>query len=240
MKVFFYNGKIQNSIIIDGEQFTHMTKVLRMSVGEQFFLFNGDGFFYTCKISKISKRDLEAEVLQKNESQNRLKNQITVFQGIVKKPDNQTLIIQKLCELGIQNLVFFESEYTNTKLDNVPKARFEKVVIESCKQCKRADLLCISNQPSFEKMLEQLLQFDTIIFAYENSKTGDLMSKISVCQGKKIAIVVGSEGGFSEDEVQRLEQIGAKTVSLGKTILRAETACIALASATLCLLGEWR
>lgn len=240
MKMFFYDGKIQDNIKIDGEQFLHMTKVLRMQMADQFVAFNGDGFFYTCQICQISKRDLMANVLQKNENKNVLKNQITVFQGIVKKPDNQSLIIQKLCELGIQNLVFFESEYTNTKLDGVPKARFEKIVVESCKQCKRASLLSIATQPSFQKMLQQLLQFDTIIFAYENDKTGDLMSVVSATCGKKIALVVGSEGGFSDAEVYALQQIGAKTISLGKTILRAETACIALASATLCLLGEWQ
>ena len=240
MKIFYYNGKIGQSVKIDDEQFGHITRVLRMQVGDKFLLFNGDGNFYECQISAISKRDLIANVLDCQKSENQLKNQITVFQGIVKKPDNQTLIIQKLCELGVQNLVFFESEYTNTKLDGSPKSRFEKIVIESCKQCKRANLICVSNQPNFKNVLEQLKTFDLVIFAYENSKTGDLSDFLTKCSGKNIALVVGSEGGFSQSEVELLQNANAKTVSLGKTILRAETACIALASAALCLLGEWQ
>lgn len=240
MKRFFCNQKITDNIILDADEFLHITKVMRMSVGDNICLFNGDGYFYDYQITKIDKNSLNAKLTNKYLSQNTTKHDLTVFQGIVKKPDNQALIVQKMTELGIKKLVFFESEFTNTKLDNSPKPRYEKIVIESCKQSGRADMMQLENQNKFDKMLESLKKYDLVICAYENEKTSNLNDALKDFCGKNIALIIGSEGGFGSSEIQQLQDLGAKIVSLGKTVLRAETACIALASSVLCLLGEWK
>ena len=239
MKKFYFDGKIENEVVINDDQFTHITKVLRLPILSQIILFNGDGYFYTCQILKIEKKYLIAKVIAKTCCDNVTNNYITLFQGIVKKPDNQTLIIQKMTELGLKKVVFFESDYTNVKLDNNKNNRLEKIVIESCKQCGRADLLKIE-QSKFDGVLMQLQEYDIVLFAYENERKKNLNEILNICNNKKIALIVGSEGGFSQAEVNKLEQVGANVITLGKTILRAETAAIALASSVLCKLGEWQ
>lgn len=240
MKLFYYNGKIENSVVIQDDQFLHITKVLRLVVNDKIVIFNGDGNFYHCQIGKIEKKYLVADVLSVEQCENKTKNQITLFQGIVKKPDNQALIVQKMTELGLDKVVFFQSDYTNVKLETVKNSRLDKIVVESCKQCGRAKLLQVENCNKFDTMIEKLKQYDLVIFAYENQQKISLTSALKVCSGLKIALVVGSEGGFSLEEVNKLESVNAKVVGLGKTILRAETASIALASCVLCLTGEWQ
>ena len=162
--------------------------------------------------------------MQENEKNPKVN--ITVFQGLV-KGDKIDLIVQKLTELGISNLYTFESEFTVAKANNNKIDRLNKVSEEACKQCGRSIPLNIYETIKFKDMINKLKEFDLILFANEKNRVRDFKE----FSGKKnIAVVVGSEGGFSDVEIDEIYNAGAINFGLGERILRAETASIALAS----------
>ena len=132
----------------------------------------------------------------------------------------------------------FESEFITSK-DKFGKVnKLQEISNQSIKQCKRSIPMKVMDTMSFSKMCEELKEYDLIVFANECERTQRLQ-ELDFANAKKVAIIVGSEGGFSASEIDKLTSIGASSVTLGKRILRAETASIALTSVVMCLLGEW-
>lgn len=230
--------EVGQTFVLTDDEFTHIVKVMRFSVCENFTLIDGYGYEYICKIEAINKKDLQAVVLEKNKAQTEAKHNVTVFQALV-KGDKFELITQKLTELGVNKIVPFESEFCQVKSNTTRLDRLEKISIEALKQCGRAKKVEIENVISFDKMLEKLTSFDKVIFAYENA-TENFGENSFDSNDQNIAIIVGSEGGFSLSEVEKLSKLqNLKTISLGKRILRAETAAISLTSVVMFLLKEW-
>lgn len=234
---FEYNQQI----LVDGDEFNHIANVLRYKVGDNISVIDGSGTDYDCKITQINKKNLVLVVEGLKDCNAEAKTNVTVFQALV-KGDKFEVIIQKLTELGIKKLVPFHSEFCQVKPNTTRLDRLEKISIEALKQCGRAKKVEIENILSFDKMIESLKDYDTIIFAYENatlSLARDMFltnNKVS----KNVAIIVGSEGGFSKAEVDKLTKLNnVKMVTMGNRILRAETASIALTSVVMYLLGEW-
>ena len=148
------------------------------------------------------------------------------------------LITQKISELGAVELVPFVSAFAQFKSIRIDRLR--TIAEESTKQCGRSSTLKIAEPMQFAEVCERLKEYDSIVFAYEASHAGGLAEVLSgVNTNERIALVVGSEGGFSPAEADALISAGARVVGLGKRILRAETAAIALTSAVMCLGGEW-
>ena len=136
-------------------------------------------------------------------------------------------------------IVPFESEYCTVKDKGNKIERLNRIAVSASKQCGRAVLPCIQETLPFALLLDKLKEFNQIIVAYENETQNakEILSKLD--KTKSIALVIGSEGGFSEAEIEKLKALGAKVVSLGQTILRAETACVALVSAVNYQLDFW-
>jgi 16S rRNA (uracil1498-N3)-methyltransferase len=153
-------------------------------------------------------------------------------------------MIQKMCELGMTNVVPFTSQYTNVNPKSVRLDRLEKIIISACKQCSRTQTLKISPPVGFSSLIEQSGKFDAVIFANEkegknNTSNSNFLSSFKGdFKGKVIALIVGPEGGFSDSEVKEIIKAGAQSVSLGKRILKAETAAIVLATLVMKELGE--
>ena len=145
--------------------------------------------------------------------------------------------IQKLTELGVKDFYPFESEYITSKDKFGKSSKLQDISNQSIKQCKRSIPMTVHNTLSFAQMLTELNNYDVIIFANECEKNQALTQQN--LQDKKVAIIVGSEGGFSSNEIAQLKDIGADSISLGKRILRAETATIALTSVVMFMMGEW-
>ena len=154
------------------------------------------------------------------------KANIVLFQGLP-KGDKLELIIQKLNELGISKIIPFDSDFTIAKFNSSKLERLNKIAVESSKQCGRSKSLQVESCISFKQMIEEINKFQTVLFAYENERT-TYLKDINLLGD--IAIIVGSEGGFSEKEVNALLKTNAKIVGLGNRILRCETASIAMAS----------
>lgn len=239
MKRFFVNTKlnINNTYKIDGIEHNHIKNVMRMGVGDEIILVCGDEYDYYAQIVAMSKGDTSVVIMDRKENISNPTSNVTVFQALVKS-DNMSLIIQKLTELGVSNFVPFESEFITSKDKFGKTSKFQEVSNQSIKQCKRSKPMIVSETLSFSAMIDRLKDYDTIIFANECERQ-DKLSDLSLSMGKKVAIVIGSEGGFSNSEIDALRDIGAKSITLGKRILRAETASIALTSVVMYLMGEW-
>lgn len=229
-------------IKVEGEEFNHIANVLRKKIGDEICVIDGSGTDYKCKIEQINKRDITLKIVDMCDNNSETKSNVTVFQALV-KGDKFELIIQKLTELGVKGFIPFESEFCQVKKNTTRLDRLEKISIEALKQCGRSKKVEIGNIVSFDKMTELINNFDRVIFAYENSTTSlkkqDLQNENGE-QFKNVAIIVGSEGGFSEKENEKIiEQTNVKQISMGNRILRAETATISLTSVVMFLLDEW-
>lgn len=239
MKRFFVNFSLDTgkTYKIDGIEHNHIKNVMRMSIGDRLILVCGDEYDYHAEIIAMSKGDTTVTIVDKEKNIYNSSSDVTVFQALV-KADNMSLIIQKLTELGVKTFIPFESEFITSKDKFGKTSKFQEISNQSIKQCKRSIPMKVEDTLSFTKMLEKLKEYDVILFANECEKQ-DKLNALDIAQGKKVAIIIGSEGGFSAVEIGRLVSVGAKSISLGKRILRAETATIALSSVVMFLLGEW-
>lgn len=223
-----------NDGLITGEEYNHLSRVLRLAVGDHVLCFDGSDFVYTCELKKIDKTAAYFDILSKDINKCNPKARVTLFQALP-KGDKLELIIQKASELGISEIQPYESKYCIAKANAGKLERLNKIAVSACKQCGRGLPLVIHDAVKFDDMLNNLKEYDTVIVAYENE---DDKSLYDVELKGRVAIVVGSEGGFAQEEIARLSQYNV--VTLGSRILRAETAAIALSAIVMYRLGEMR
>lgn len=219
-------GKIENeNAIIEGEELNHLRNVLRLNVGDEVTVINGDGCDYLCQIIKIDKNIAFLSVKSKKNNKNNAKNNISLFISAIKR-EKLELVVQKAVELGIKNLFIFESQFSTMKLKGEKIIRYQKIIESATKQCERADFMKI-RLISFSEMLERFAQHKVKLFA--NEREGEEFDFSVLKTAKDIAILVGCEGGFSAQEKAQILQTKPQNISLGNRILRAETAAILLA-----------
>lgn len=227
-----------NTIVLTGNEYKHIAKVLRMSVGDEIVIFDGSGYEYLCTIERIDKKEAVLDINEKRISEAETKTDITLFQGIAKS-DKMEYIIQKATELGVKKLVPFESAFSVVKIEG-KKERYERIALEAAKQCGRAKTMMVSELISFKEMTEKLADFDEVLFCYEREKDNTLLNAVSEIDRsvvKSIAVVIGSEGGFSPEEAEALTE-KAKVVKLCNRILRTETASLFALSLLIAYLEE--
>lgn len=239
MKRFFIDKDIDvdSQVKIDGIEHNHIKNVMRMSVGDDLILVCGDEYDYYAQIVAMSKGDTKVQILRKEINKYNSEVNLTVFQALTKS-DNMSLIVQKLTELGVKTFVPFESEFITSKDKYGKSSKLQEISNQSIKQCKRSIPMSVMDTIKFDKLVECIKDYDIVIFANECEKS-DVFSEIAINKNQKIALIIGSEGGFSEKEIERLISNGAKSITMGKRILRAETASIALASVVMFRIGEW-
>ena len=224
MKKFFVNNYENNIFRITGGEFDHLKKVLRCKEGENIICLNGDGNEYLCEILKIENGLAEAKLLKASKCKADPKINLTVYQALP-KGDKFDFLIQKLSEVGVSSLVPFESEFTIAKAKD-KLDRQNKIAIEACKQCGRSVPLKIEAPIKFKELLSRIQKHQVCYFAYEKANNGKFLD---IEKYSDIAIIVGSEGGFSEKEAKDILSSGAKELSLGDRILRCETASLVIA-----------
>lgn len=231
-KRYFYDGELNiNKIIkLEGDEFHHLTNVMRTRVGEDICLFNGNGNFYFGVVLNIQKKFAEIEIKSIQNSLNEPTINLTVYQALA-KGDKLSLIMQKITEIGATNLCLFESKFTDVKASNENNKfdRLKNITISAAKQCGRATLVKTNGIFNINQIAKEIINFDKFFIAYENSENRTLVNELFNLNSndKNIAIMIGAEGGFADDEIKLLEKSGAIIISLGKRILRTETASIA-------------
>ena len=223
------NIQIGDKIILSGEENNHFSKVLRGKVGDSAEFFYDGSDFYTATAIEVGKNTSVFEIVSISPCQSNPNISVTLFQGLPKL-DKLELITQKLCEIGVIKIIPFISKFTIAKENSGKIDRLNKISISACKQCGRTKLLKVESPIKFDKMLEDISSFDMVIFANEKENEKALKTLLqNNLNAQNIAIVVGSEGGFSDDEIQRLSK-NASSITLGKRILRTETAPIFISS----------
>ena len=223
------DGKIR--IIEDA---SHITKVLRMSEGDEIIVFDGTGKEYKARLDVISQKECLASVVSEEFSSAEPSVKVSVFQGIPKSGKMET-IIQKVVELGAYQIVPVEMERCVVKLDGksrVEKAkRWNKVSVEAAKQCGRSVIPKVLEPIEYNKALEMMSELDLAIMPYEvlgHDGEKGLKELLQSFNGKSVGVIIGPEGGFSDKEAENAKNKGIKQIGLGKRILRTETVASAI------------
>ena len=234
MHKFFTPKELINGDVakIIGDDVKHIYKVLRISEGEKVTLNNCEGVEYLGRVKSVSKQEVLIEILEKLESNNESNVKIYLFQGLPKS-QKMDLIVQKGTELGITEFIPTITHRVDVKLKGEFKKldRLNRIALEAAKQSKRSIIPKVSEPIDFNEFLEKINSLDLLIVPYKNANNfgiktliNELRKENNIDNIKNIGIFVGPEGGIEEDEIERLKDKGAHIVTLGKRILRTETA----------------
>ena len=237
MHRFFVPQNFGNEMIITGVDAKHISKVLRMTLGDELQIVSDDGVTAQGKISFIDAACVKIGSLKIIAESNEPKVKITLAQGLA-KGEKMDFIIQKAVELGVTSIVPVAMEHSVVQLDGAKAIkkveRWQKISESAAKQSKRNIIPLVQPVMSVEEMLAKN-NCSTKIIAYECENQISLKSvlKEAIEQNKieNLLLIIGPEGGISEDELDLARAAGAKPVSLGRRILRAETAGLVAMSA---------
>jgi len=218
------------SVIITGTDVNHIKNVLRMKVGEELAVSNGiDGREYRCGIVSLGEDAVECELRFIKEDAVELPVKVTLFQGLP-KADKMELIIQKAVELGVTEIVPVATKRCVVKLDDkkaaAKVARWQSIAEAAAKQSKRGIIPQVLPVQSFKLALKQAAEMDVRLIPYELASgmehTRELLGRLK--PGQSVAVFIGPEGGFEESEIALAGENGVESITLGKRILRTETA----------------
>ena len=229
---FFVNDDCRQGdrYIISGADHNHIKNVLRMKVGDT-ILISANGKSDLCEIETIDNDEIIAPIIEEDYQNTELPLQIHLFQGLP-KTDKMELIIQKAVELGVYSITPIEMRRCIVKLDDKKKkskqTRWQSISESAAKQSKRNLIPEINETISYKAALDAAKELDLLLVPYEN-EDGILSTKEALKELKKaksVGIIIGPEGGFDEGEIEAAKNAGGRIISLGKRILRTETAAI--------------
>ena len=218
------------TVKILGSDVNHIKNVLRMKVGEELSVSNGlDGKEYRCGIVSMDEESITCELRFVKEDGVELPSQVYLFQGLP-KADKMELIIQKAVELGVHALIPVAAKRCVVKLDDKKAkskiARWQGIAEAAAKQSKRRIVPEVMDVMSFKEAIRFAEEFEVKLIPYElaedMAKTKEILQNLQ--PGQRIAVFIGPEGGFEEAEVQLAMENGVEPITLGKRILRTETA----------------
>ncbi len=221
----------------------HLVKSLRLKPSDKIILFNGDGYDYHGEVSDIDKKNVKIAVNEKKHNTSEADIDISILQSVTSR-DKLDFIFQKNTELGIKNFYLINTERVNFK---IPQSKTEnriehlkKVVISACEQSGRSKIPTVHETIlGLNKLTDEddhsckLILNPYTDYSLSNLTNNDLINK------KSFQILIGPEGGFSEAEIKVAENAGFKSLSLGKRVLRTETASLSIASAILALTNNF-
>lgn len=224
------NNKQGNCYIITDADYNHIKNVLRMAEGEKLLVSVG-GKSDLCEIERFEPDAVTVKILGENYNDTELKTKIYLFQGLPKS-DKMELIIQKSVELGVAGIIPVEMSRSVVKLDGKKKvskqSRWQSIAESAAKQSKRNIIPKVYDVVNYKQALDMASEFDMLIVPYECKEgmvaTKNAINQLKTC--KSVGILIGPEGGFEPKEIELAERNGGKIISLGKRILRTETAAI--------------
>lgn len=218
----------EREIIIRGSDANHISNVLRMKEGDKITVCDSKGNDYNCAIASTNKNEIICKINSIEKSHTESEFKITLYQGMPKL-DKMEFIIQKCVELGIYAFVPVITEHTVVKInDKTDKKveRWQKISESAAKQCGRGIIPQIYSPMTLKNAIVDANKNDGILIPYENETTKSIKSFLKDFEGNSLAVFIGPEGGFSKSEIDWAINEGATTVTLGKRILRTETAAI--------------
>lgn len=222
-------------ITLVGSDVNHIRNVLRMKPGEELWISDGEKKEYHCSIEGFTDTEVLLHILYVQEPEYELPGRLYLFQGLP-KADKMELIVQKAVELGAHAIIPVETKRCVVKLDDKKAAkktaRWQQISESAAKQSKRMLVPEVHSVMSFKEALAFAKTLDVCLVPYELAKgIGDTAEVIdSIKPGQSVGIFIGPEGGFEEAEIAQAVENGAKPITLGKRILRTETAGLAMLS----------
>ena len=229
---FFVNDDCRQGdrYVITGADHNHIKNVLRMKVGDT-ILISANGKSNLCEIEIIDNDEIVAPIIEEDYQNTELPLQIHLFQGLPKS-DKMELIIQKAVELGVYSITPIEMKRCIVKLDDKKKkskqTRWQAISESAAKQSKRNTIPEINEIISYKAALNAAKELDLLLVPYENEdgilSTKEALAKLK--EAKSVGIIIGPEGGFDDAEIEAAKDAGGRIISLGKRILRTETAAI--------------
>lgn len=219
-----------NRIVITGSDVNHIRNVLRMKVGEELAISNGtDGKEYRCGIEEFTEDEIVCTLRFVKEDGVELPSRIYLFQGLP-KADKMELIIQKAVELGVYEVIPVAAKRAVVKLDEKKAksklARWQGIAEAAAKQSKRGIIPQVQSVMSMKEAVAYAQNMEVRLIPYElaedMSKTKEIISALQ--PGQSVAVFIGPEGGFEEKEIAEAMEHGIVPITLGKRILRTETA----------------
>ena len=222
-------------IYIEGSDVNHMKNVLRMRPGEAVAISDGDNLKYRCVVEGYEEGRAVLAIQQRMPVDTELPCRITLFQGLPKQ-DKMELIVQKAVELGASQVVPVATRRSVVKLDEKKAAkklqRWQQIAESAAKQAGRGYIPQVSSVLSYQEALEKAGELDVLLIPYELAEGMEEARKVvaSIAQGQSVGIFIGPEGGFEKEEVDAAIHQGANAITLGRRILRTETAGLAILS----------
>lgn len=222
-------------ITITGSDVNHMKNVLRMKVGEQLFVNDGHNKKYLGRLREYAAGYVLVEILEEEVSKEELPSKIYLFQGIPKS-DKMEWIIQKAVELGVSEVIPVLTKRSVVKLDEKKAAkkveRWREIAKSAAKQSGRGMLPSIREVTGYKQALAMAEALDVILIPYELAENMEVTRSVisDIEPGHSIGVFIGPEGGFEKTELEEALKIGAKEITLGRRILRTETAGLTVLS----------
>lgn len=219
----------ESQIYINGSDVNHIKNVLRMKIGEELQICDGNNKQYVCSISHMSNEEITVDILKEQAADTELSSKLYLFQGLP-KGDKMEYIIQKAVELGAYEIIPVATKRAVVKLDEKKASkkveRWNGIAEGGAKQSGRSIVPKVTPVCSLREALTYAKQLDVLLIPYELAEgmqqTKEAVS--SIVPGQSVGIFIGPEGGFDTEEVECAMQAGATPITLGKRILRTETA----------------
>jgi 16S rRNA (uracil1498-N3)-methyltransferase len=245
MRYFYIEpAALQKPVVaIEGSEVRHIKTVLRLKPGDEIRVFDGEGFEYDASIQRLFTDRVEIKIRRKFPGRKESPVKIAVAQALLKEKKMDRLL-RHLCELGVTRWIPFICARSVSKPGekrlSARADRWNQIVKESCKQCQRSKLPEIITTLTFEDLLAYGQSCDLTIVFYENesAKLKSLMAQNPPSNPREILLILGPEGGFSDQEIKNARAAGCLVAGLGSRILRAETAAIAVCTLTQFLYGD--
>lgn len=217
------------SVYIEGSDVNHMKNVLRMKQGEEVEISDGNNHRYCCHIESFEADSIVLQIQEELKIDTELPSRIYLFQGIPKS-DKMELIIQKAVELGVNEVIPVVTKRAVVKLDEKKAqkkvSRWREIARSAAKQSGRGILSEVGKVMNYREALERAADLDVVLIPYELAEGMEATKAAieAIGPGQSIGIFIGPEGGFEKEEVELALQSGAKEITLGRRILRTETA----------------
>lgn len=238
MQKLFVENINDEKFILDGESARHIAKSLRMRVGDVICVTDGGGDDYGCQIEEITKDEVVLKVCYKQACESEPSCRVTIYQGVPKSSKMED-IIQKCVELGVCEIVPTLTKRCVSRPDDKAAGkknqRYQKIALEAAQQSGRGIVPKIENMKTLRQAIAED-ESDVKIVFYEGG--GEKLADIVKPDTESVSVFIGPEGGFEQEEVEQIEASGGVRATLGKRILRTQTAPVAALTAIMLLTGN--
>ena len=237
-------NKINKSIVfIDGNDVHHIKNVMRMKIGENILVFTDNQELFLCEIIEISDT-VQAKIIGNVESKNELNKNITIAQGLINR-DKTEEVIRRLVELGCNNyqpvimdksIIKYDDKMTDKKNNN-RLDRLNRIIKEASEQSQRINLMNVYNPIFFNNLIKSIDDYDLVLFCHVEFKDQNNIKEVlkanlidNYPNINNILVIIGPESGYSKKEIDAIMNTKAIPISLGKRVLRTETAPLSIMS----------